>query len=497
MRRGSSRRLSSGLCACFVALLLGCSDDPSAPPRPVISYLRVSAATSGSDIDTNGYLVILDSREPLRLPPNGSVLFDSLGTGTHYLTVTDVEPNCVVGGGPLNVGIAALGDSAHSDLQITCSALGTVQVTVSTTGADVDENGYAVIATATSMPNSVSADIGTSEGTAVLRLTAGHYVARLTGVAANCAGDFGPRELDVVSGATQSLAFAIVCERIRRLAYVAPFLNASSEIFTVRSDGRGITRLTNNDAADTDPAWSPDGARIAFTSERDGGRAVYVMKADGSDVKALTPVTGNSFHPTWSPDGSRIAFVSVRDGNTDVYVRNTDGTGEVRLTSDPAPDKDPAWSPDGAKIAFSSERDGNAEIYVMNADGSGVTRLTTNTTPDGHPAWSPDGTRLAFSSTRCDGTEPSDDCYPTVFIAGPTGPPVEIRFAADPAWSYDGRKIAVTRFTCDYYYYYYDLSCSIVGIWTVVSSANGTSGPQYIWDSQVTAGPHGQPAWQP
>ena len=179
---------SSPLVVC-AAMLVGCSDDPSGPPTPVITRLRVSATTSGSDVDTNGYLVTLDSRgSPVRLQPNGSVTFDSLTTGTHYLTVTDVEPNCVVGGGSLTVAIASLGDSARTDLQVTCSALGTVQVAVSTTGADLDENGYSVVANATSLPNAVSADIRTSEGTAVLRLVAGRYVIRLSGVAANCSG---------------------------------------------------------------------------------------------------------------------------------------------------------------------------------------------------------------------------------------------------------------------------------------------------------------------
>ena len=490
LRAGTLLFASSPLVVC-AAMLAGCSDDPSAPPRPVISHLRVSATTSGADVDTNGYLVAIDYRSPVRLQPNGTVTFDSLATGTHDVTVTDVEPNCVVGGGPLKVAIATLGDSAHTDLQVTCSALGTVQVTVSTSGADLDENGYAVIVNGPSTTNPVSADIPTSDGTAAFRLAAGRYFIRLSGVAANCRGDLGPRELDVVSGATQTLGFAVVCERVRRLAYVHldPY-NSNSEIYTVRSDGRGLVRLTDNRTADSDPAWSPDGTRIAFTSERGGGPAVYVMNADGSDVKALTPAAGNSFHPTWSPDGSRIAFASIREGNADVYVMNTDGTSELRLTTHPATDKDPAWSPDGAKIAFSSQRDGNAEIYVMNADGSGVTRLTSNSVADERPAWSPDGTRLAFSGTRC-GSGVS--CYPAVFIAGPTGPPVEIGFAADPAWSPDGRKIAASRVMCDFYYYY----CPIIGIWSLVPSTNGTSGPPYIWESPLTAGVHGQPAWQP
>jgi dipeptidyl aminopeptidase/acylaminoacyl peptidase len=507
-RRGhvpAAARIAPGVCVCFAALLVGCSDDPSSPSRqPAISKLRVTVTTAGPDVDENGYLVWIDNNNTraTRVEPNGSITFFGLARGTHFVTVSDVAPNCVMDGGAVEVTIASAEDSTDTNLHVTCSALGSVRVTVATTGTDVDRNGYTVVANAAaSLYNSGSAVIPASGAATVLRLAAGHYVATLKGVAANCDGaDLAPRQLDVVSGATQTLDFAVVCEPARRLAYVSSFNTANSEIFTVNSDGRGIVRLTNNPGEDTDPAWSPDGTRIAYTSERDGGRAIYVMNEDGSDVKRLTPLTWQSFRPSWSPDGTRLAFVSIRDGNADLYVMNADGTGERRLTEHFALDMDPAWSPDGARIAFSSERDGNAQIYVMNADGSGVTRLTNNTnntTVVGHPAWSPDGSRLAFSGTQCGDPQGSSYCYPTVFVAGPNGPPVAVGLGEDPAWSPDGRKIAVTRFVCDYYYYYYDFECSITGLGILVPFTNGTSGSQEAWDPQLTAGQHGKPTWQP
>jgi dipeptidyl aminopeptidase/acylaminoacyl peptidase len=337
------------------------------------------------------------------------------------------------------------------DLHVTCSALGSVRVSVATTGTDLDGNGYTVVAHATSFPGSVAGSLPTSDATTVLRVAAGRYVTTLQGVAANCdGGDIGPREIDVVSGATQTLDFAVVCEPARRLAYVAAFETENAEIYTVRSDGTGAVRLTNNLAEDTDPAWSPDGTRIAFVSVRD------VIAAD-------------------------------------VYVMNADGTGERRLTDHRAVDTDPAWSPDGARIAFSSERDGNADIYIMNADGSGVTRLTTNTEPDGYPAaWSPDGTRVAFSGTQCDGGW-DGYCYPGVFVTGPQGTPVAVGPGADPAWSPDGRKLAVRRLACDYY----DPTCSTVGLGILVPFTDATAGSQQTWDPELTAGQHGKPTWRP
>jgi TolB protein len=100
------------------------------------------------------------------------------------------------------------------------------------------------------------------------------------------------------------------------------------------------------------------------------------VKADGSRLRKLTPKVGEAYRdPAWSPDGRKIAFVSDRTGNSEVYVMNADGTGQRNLTRNPAFDADPTWSPDARKIAFASNRDGKYGVYVMNADGSGQRRV--------------------------------------------------------------------------------------------------------------------------
>jgi Tol biopolymer transport system component len=173
---------------------------------------------------------------------------------------------------------------------------------------------------------------------------------------------------------------------------------SGSDIFLVNLDGTGRQRLTENKAIDGCPTWSPDGKQIAFFSDRDGNWEIYVtlaphasagVNADGSNVRRLTNHPGQDHSPAWSPDGARIAFVSERDGNEEIYLMNPDGANLRRLTHNKAEDWFPAWSPDGKRIVFSSNRDSNHEIYVMNADGSDQKRLTNNNAEDWGPVWQP------------------------------------------------------------------------------------------------------------
>jgi CubicO group peptidase (beta-lactamase class C family) len=163
------------------------------------------------------------------------------------------------------------------------------------------------------------------------------------------------------------------------------------------TDGSNQRKLTDFGAVDWFPAWSPDGSRIAFVSNRDGNDEIYSMNADGSDARRLTQTAdADESFPAWSPDGSHISFDSNRGGNWDVYVMASDGSDVRRLTNHPGEDWISSWSPDGQRIVFESKRDGNYEIYVMNADGSGQQRLTRNAVQDGDPSWSPDGSRIVF-----------------------------------------------------------------------------------------------------
>ena len=114
--------------------------------------------------------------------------------------------------------------------------------------------------------------------------------------------------------------------------------------------------------------------------------------------KPLTTDPANDLRPAWSADGARIAFFSSRSGNYDIWVMNADGGNQRQLTDDPADDRRPAWSPDGMYLAFDSDRAGTRDIWVMEADGGNLRQLTSGPAQDSFPAWSPDGRQIAFYS---------------------------------------------------------------------------------------------------
>ena len=128
--------------------------------------------------------------------------------------------------------------------------------------------------------------------------------------------------------------------------------------------------------------------RIAFTSTRiENKKQIYAMDADGKNQTALT-TKGENWKPAFSRDGKKIAFVSNRDGNEEIYVMDSDGSNQQNVTKDPAYDGDPCFSPDGQKIAFHSNREDNKfQIYVIDITGRNPKRMSRSYTDDYGAAW--------------------------------------------------------------------------------------------------------------
>jgi TolB protein len=177
-----------------------------------------------------------------------------------------------------------------------------------------------------------------------------------------------------------------------------------STLFIANADGSAERPLTQPGSLDYDPAWSPRGDWIAFTSERAGPANLFRMHPDGSDVERLTTVAAYDDQAAFSPDGGQIAFVSTRaEGFANLWLLDF-GTRKARaLTTGRGGDFRPAWSPDGRWIAFSSDRDSDlptaksrwerlqlVDIYLIHPDGSGLRRISLHGNFCGTPKWTPD-----------------------------------------------------------------------------------------------------------
>jgi len=213
--------------------------------------------------------------------------------------------------------------------------------------------------------------------------------------------------------------------------------DGNNEIYIMDNDGGNQTRLTFDPDWDGDPACSPDGTQIAFSSDRavsEGGpEEIYKMNIDGSNLVRLTNVSGNKGEPNWSPDSKKIA---LRHSWT---IWKMDADGEYpnknleQLTFDCC-DYAPAWSPDGNKIVFHTTRhypDAH-EIYMMNPDGNNQERITYNSTyMDEFPDWQP-----LNRSPICDGASSSQEM---LWPPNHEFVPIEVLGVTDP----DGDELSI------------------------------------------------------
>jgi len=218
----------------------------------------------------------------------------------------------------------------------------------------------------------------------------------------------GSSERRIAAGANEAFTDPAWAPDGRRLAFVWRDAEKFPSRLTL-ADANGGRRRVVTAAKGTlsslelaDPAWAPSGRRLAFSLNVRGTFEIFVVNTDGTGLRRLTRNRLNDVDPAWSPDGRTILFGrsvgEFIDGPYFLFAMNADGTRQHRLLR--LRSGEPAWSPDGSKIAFSSSTSGKPAVYVANSDGSGVHRLTRSGSQDYGPAWSPDGRRIAFQSDR-------------------------------------------------------------------------------------------------
>ena len=304
-----------------------------------------------------------------------------------------------------------------------------------------------------------------------------------------------------------------------RIAYASD-RDGDTEIYVADLERGTEVQLTNNESADGDPTWSPDGRHIAYVSDRRGNYGIFLVDEDGSNDIRLTSEQYDSVAPIWSPDGkyilytrrveyqyylidvesgeerpltkhdydtrkavwspdsTRVALTVVGDdtGYDQIYIVDVlTGTSERLTTNDLLDYNRPAWSPDGTRIACIRYRG----LIVIDLETGKELRLTNSEFRDGDPIWSPDGFRIVHASDR-DGTDRSEYDLYVIDVESRTESRLTYNggFGGDPVWSPDGESIAYsTDFDGDTEIYVVGVESGIVQ--QLTSNIDGDTAPSW------------------
>jgi Tol biopolymer transport system component len=193
-------------------------------------------------------------------------------------------------------------------------------------------------------------------------------------------------------------------------------------------------QLTFNSGNDVDPSWSPDGAMIAFASNRTGNHEIYIISLATGKVDTVTSNGNSNWHPDWSPDGQLISYTGGPNSDQ-ICFSSPDGTGETCIIM-PDPARHPDWSPDGSEFAYTAKIGVEGPVRRINSDGSGTP--STIASSGWYADWAPDGNRIAFARYAGGGqiylVDPDGSNLKNISTSG--------NYHAYPAWSPDGTVIA-------------------------------------------------------
>lgn len=258
--------------------------------------------------------------------------------------------------------------------------------------------------------------------------------------------------------------------------------SCNEDIYLINEDRTGEVRLTTHPGQDLEPAFSPDGKEILFTSHRTGGTAVWRMNADGINQRDITSnIVERARQADWCSNGLIVvAYRDKGDSEAGIGIIDLNANSFTSIYSQPNRGGIPEWpscSPDASEIAF-TRHVGNWEVYKMNANGSDLTNITNNPAIDGIPDWSPDGNEMVFRSYRS-GTA---DIYRMNSNGSNVIPLTSaLGIETEPKYSADGTKIIFTH----------DIDLSNPQIY--IMNSDGTGG----WALLTTIGQNSYPAWRP
>jgi Tol biopolymer transport system component len=228
------------------------------------------------------------------------------------------------------------------------------------------------------------------------------------------------------------------------------------QIYLINTDRTGLQLITHMESGACQPSWSPDGSQLVFISpcreradfftDAYNDASLYIINADGTELRPLTAVPGSDFDPAWSPDGTRIAFTSLRDGTRDIYVLTLESGDITRLTTAQQPIQEnlqPVWSPFGNQIGYTVKRYGAYQVWVMSDTGESKVQIARSGLQlwDYLPTWGPDGETILFNQRDLNSGRPwlmsirYEDRNTKTPVRLELTPPVEdVQFSTDGLW---------------------------------------------------------------
>ncbi len=212
------------------------------------------------------------------------------------------------------------------------------------------------------------------------------------------------------------------------------------DLWSMNTNGTGTALLERSSSSDLHPSYDPTSTFVAFASDRSGAFEIWTIPANTGLASQVTTAPGTKYFPTWTPDG-RIVYASDEAGGINhIFIINPNGTGRTQLTFGNASDIRPDVSPDGSMIAYDSTSGGSSSIWVMDVS-TGISQQIVTLPGAGHPSFSPDGQKLVFQSGR-------GDTNADVWVVNVNGTNLQ-RLAHDadpeniPSWSHLGTNSVV------------------------------------------------------
>jgi Tol biopolymer transport system component len=465
-------------------LLAACGQGEELAEPDDTSSLQILTVTSGGGSDPDGYAVRVDDGPELPIGGLDTVLRTGLAAGDYRVALSGLVEECRVQ--EPNPRLVALEPrrTAQVEFGVTCAAppaTGSIEVTVATTGSDLDPDGYVVSV------DPAFADTVSANGTAtIVGVPVGQRGVRLGGLAGNCTTSEPAQVVIVQEGQTTQVRFEVTCTRPQgRLLFSrgrAP--TDSSFLITQASDGTSLgSPLSERQGIARAPAYSNDSSRIAYVGVLSGTVAephIITMNSDGSEVVAWEGCTASASRPVFSPDGEHFLCISPSAAGTTLLRIRLDQSDTRQLTPDSFNVVSASWSQDGSSIAFRVQGSDNPPngIYRMNPDGSQITLIHQGAdafNDGGAPLWSPDGSQIVFTGDFGDliVLNVARQEAQTIFTF-PNVPLVDNRRVA--AWSPDGARIAFAG--------------TGMGIWLI--APDGTE-ETFLTGGEVGAGP----SWSP